>query len=194
MATLELILVRHAQSEWNAAGRWQGHADPPLSPEGLAQAEALAETLPAHGISRLIASDLQRARQTAAPWADRLGCRVELAPALRELDVGRWAGLTREEIERSEPELLREFESGDPTVRPGGGETRAELRARVRAFVSALAGEPRVRDETIGIVAHLGVLRGLVPGCTPANGEAIRIGARAALALRARELPSELSH
>ena len=70
-----------------------------------------------------------------------------------------------EEIRTAEPDLLAAFESGDPDVRPGGGETRRELRTRV---VAALIGlEPPAGD--VVCVTHLGVVRAAVPGAEPAN-------------------------
>jgi broad specificity phosphatase PhoE len=94
MPRLRLLCIRHAQSTWNAAGRWQGQADPPLSEQGLRQAEALAERLRGEGwpLRALLTSDLARARETAA----RLGAAFDLDPepwaALREADLGLWSG------------------------------------------------------------------------------------------------------
>src|SRR5580765_6857553 len=96
MATL--VLVRHAESTWNAEGRWQGHADPPLSDAGRAQAEALAEDLAGERFDAVYTSDLARAAQTAEIIARRFGLPAVSDPALREVDVGSWSGLTREEV------------------------------------------------------------------------------------------------
>jgi len=104
----ELLLVRHAESEWNATGRWQGHADPPLSPAGRAQARALAEAiaplLEARRPSLLVCSDLSRAIETARALGAACGLDPVPDPRLRELDVGSWSGLTEPEIRRSEAE------------------------------------------------------------------------------------------
>jgi len=182
----ELLLVRHAQSEWNALGRWQGQADPELSQTGLQQAEALAQRLVVEladtPIERLICSDLTRARQTAAAIGDRLGRDPETDPRLRELDVGCWAGLTREQIAARDPALLERFESDDPDARPGGGETRREIRVRARHVIEQiLAGS---RGPRILIVTHLGFLRALLPGVEPENASMIRIDAQSALEQR----------
>jgi broad specificity phosphatase PhoE len=178
----ELILIRHAQSEWNAAGLWQGHADPPLSDLGREQAAKLAEESADLDASCIYSSDLRRARQTAEPLAARLGLEVVVDPNFRELDVGRWSGLTREQIEARDPELLAAFESGVPTVRPGGGETRAELRQRARDRVALIAAEHP--GERIVVVTHLGFIRALLPGAEPTNASTMRVSVERALTAR----------
>lgn len=183
-ATATVVLVRHAQSEWNASGRWQGHADPPLSPEGEAQARALAERMRGRTASLLISSDLRRAVQTAAPLADVLGLEPRVDAALRELDVGRWSGLVRDEIEAMDPDALARFESGDPGFRPGGGESRAALRRRARRAIRRwLAEEPAGR---IVVVTHLGFIRALLPGEDPDNAQLVEVTAHDALTRRKR--------
>jgi len=171
--TTPLLLVRHGQTSWNAAGRWQGNGDPGLTDLGRDQAEALSRELTdRHGRPwrRIVSSDLSRARQTALILADALGLDVELDPRFRELDVGRWTGMTREEIEAREPDLLEDFESGDPQVRPGGGESRIEIRVRTRGALRDWT--TRHAGESMILVAHLGVIRALLPGHEPENGTA----------------------
>jgi broad specificity phosphatase PhoE len=169
-----MLLVRHGQTPWNARGLWQGHGDPGLTEEGMAQARALAETLAAQpdaGWSRVIASDLARAHATAAEVAARLGLPVEHDLRLRELDVGEWSGLSRDEIARLDPDTLRAFDRGEPSVRPGGGESRIEIRERTHAFVRELVD--RCKGESVIVVTHLGVIRALLPGARPGNVECI---------------------
>lgn len=100
-----LLLIRHGQSEWNADGRWQGQADPPLTDLGRAQARHAARSLGV--VDAIVASDLQRAAETAAIIAEELGVGpLVLEPGLRERDAGEWSGLTRAEIERDWPGYL----------------------------------------------------------------------------------------
>jgi probable phosphoglycerate mutase len=100
-----LLLVRHGQSEWNAAGRWQGQLDPPLSDLGRRQARAAATALGA--VDAVFSSDLQRAAETATIIATELGVLPVLVdPDLRERSAGEWEGLTRVEIERDWPGYL----------------------------------------------------------------------------------------
>lgn len=108
-----VLLVRHGQSEWNADGRWQGQADPPLTDLGRAQAHHAARSLGV--VDAIVSSDLQRAAETAAILAGELGVGpVVLDPDLRERDAGEWSGLTRSEIERDWPGYL----GPPPPVRP----------------------------------------------------------------------------
>ncbi|MCZ6465547.1 MAG: histidine phosphatase family protein [Proteobacteria bacterium] len=162
MNTTRFLLIRHAESAWNAAGRWQGHGDPPLSERGRRQAAALAERLAGEGLSSLLSSDLRRAFETAEILAMRLGLSLRTSPVFRELDIGSWTGLTRDELEARARADLATFEAGEPDFRPGGGESRSEIRARVRGGVEDLARrDPGAR---IGLVTHLGVIRALLPG------------------------------
>jgi len=155
-----LLLIRHAESSWNAAGRWQGHGNPPLSDRGRAQADALARQLAREAIDVLVSSDLRRAAQTAAIVGQARGLRPELNPRLRELDLGDWEGLTRDQIERTAGDVLRRFEAGDLDVRPGGGENLRELEQRAFSAVTELVDAHPGRR--LAIVTHLGVIRALL--------------------------------
>ena len=132
----------------------------------------------------LICSDLRRAVQTAAPVAAALGVEPDLDPLLRELDVGSWSGLRRPEIEAIDPETLVRFEAGEPTVRPGGGETRAEIRERAhRSMARRIAANP---DGRIVVVTHLGFIRALLPGEEPDNAGTIEVTGHDLLTRRAQ--------
>jgi broad specificity phosphatase PhoE len=168
-----LLCIRHAESTMNADGLWQGQANPPLSEDGREQARALAERLAGESLSMLVASDLRRARETAEIAGRLLGIATRLEPGLRELDVGDWTGLPREEIARRWPEDFARFRAGDLDVRAGGGETRRELRARVVAALRSL--QDSCRGERIAVVTHLGVIRTLAPGILITNAEWFRL-------------------
>ncbi|MBW1845263.1 MAG: histidine phosphatase family protein, partial [Deltaproteobacteria bacterium] len=86
MSETALLLIRHAESSWNAADRWQGHGDPPLSDRGVAQANALVSELAPEKLDIIVSSDLRRAAETAAILAEARGLRPLLNPRLRELD------------------------------------------------------------------------------------------------------------
>lgn len=166
------LLIRHAESLWNASGRWQGHADPPLSERGVAQAEALASRLAGEEADQLLCSDLQRACRTAAILGGVLGLAPVPDPRLRELDVGVWEGLTRAEIEARDPRALARFDAGEPTVPAGGAESRGAMRQRVRKAFRAIAeAHPHKR---IVVVTHLGVVQALLPGTELTNAGTVR--------------------
>ena len=168
-----LLCIRHAQSTMNAAGLWQGQANPPLSEEGREQAHALGEQLAGESLSVLVASDLRRACETAEIAGCRLGIATRLEPGLRELDVGDWSGLARDEIARRWPEDFDRFRAGDLDVRAGGGETRRELRERVVAALHSL--QQIYSGGRIAVVTHLGVIRTLSPGIQITNAEWFRL-------------------
>jgi broad specificity phosphatase PhoE len=151
-ATTHLLMVRHGQSTWNADGRWQGHADAPLSALGEAQAVAGAAAI--GSVDVVVASDLARAQRTAEIVADVLGIDpVELDPRLRERDAGAWTGLTRHEIEARWPGHLADWRT------PDGYEADHRLLVRVLAAMADL--HARHAGRRVFAVAHGGVLRAL---------------------------------
>ena len=170
------LLIRHAESAWNAEGRWQGQADPPLSPLGREQARAVARELAEAKLDVLLASDLSRALETARQVGEPHGLVPTPDPRLRELDVGRWSGLRREEIEALDADTLERFAAGDPDARPEGGETRREIRQRVRAAMAEIAAS--FAGRRVGVVTHLGVIRALLPGTELGNAEWVSVWAQ----------------
>jgi broad specificity phosphatase PhoE len=169
MAATTLFLIRHAQSQLNAQGRWQGLTDAPLSAQGLAQAQALERELAGERLDAVVTSPLLRALETARRVAAPHGLVPELEAELRELDVGEWGGLTRGEIAIRWPAELVQFDSGDADARPPGGESRRELGLRVGRAAMALV--LRHAGRRIALVTHLGVIAALLPGLRLGPGE-----------------------
>jgi 2,3-bisphosphoglycerate-dependent phosphoglycerate mutase len=93
----QLLLVRHGETDWNAAGRLQGHTDRPLSDYGREQARRLADDLAGEEFDAIYASDLARARETAEIVGTQLNLPILLDPDLREKNWGSWEGLTSTE-------------------------------------------------------------------------------------------------
>ena len=152
----DLLIVRHGESEWNAAGRWQGWADPPLSPTGEGQAEAAVESLRGLGLEAVAASDLQRARRTAEILAAGLGLGdVHVDEGLRERNVGDFTGLTRDEIDARWPGILAEWRAGRVQQAPNG--EGAEFLERVLAALDRVAD--RYAGRKVLVVAHGGLIR-----------------------------------
>ena len=183
MPTTRILLARHGETEWNRLGRWQGHADPPLNDTGRQQAETLAAQLDDDGISSVYSSDLRRASETAGIVAERLGLPVTEDPALREIDVGSWSGLTREEVRERYPEGFARWLAGDIGH---DGETREQLEDRVVGAVERIAqAHP---DEHVLVVTHGGAIRALRRHAAGDPGESLENGATFALALVEGEL------
>lgn len=167
--TLDLLLLRHGQSEGNELGRFGGHSATPLTALGRAQAEAAARALALEPpLSAIYASDLPRAVDTALPVQAVTGVRLETSPSLRERSVGAMTGLTFREAEQRFPIEYAAMMRRDPTSRPPEGETYAECAARARAFLDvAIARHPggRILVVAHGVMLHLTIasLLGLDP-------------------------------
>lgn len=145
----QLLLVRHGQSEWNADGRWQGQADPPLTELGREQARRAARAVGA--VDGVYASPLERAAVTAAIISDELGVGpLVTLGGLKERHAGEWQGLTRDEIEAAFPGYLAEGR------RPPGWEDDDEVEARVLGSLDAIAVQHPYG--TVLAVAHAGVV------------------------------------
>lgn len=127
-----LIVLRHGRTAWNAERRFQGQADPPLDDLGWEQARRAAEFVAGLRPAAIVSSDLRRAHQTAV----MLGAGCGLIPAtdrsLREVALGGWEGLRRDEAAARFPAEYTAW-AADTDVRRGGGETQAEAGARVAA-------------------------------------------------------------
>jgi broad specificity phosphatase PhoE len=155
-----LLLLRHAESEWNAQGLWQGLADPPLSPRGEEQATEAGRLLRPMGLTAVVSSDLRRARATAG----RIALELALAgpsgvdAGLREYDVGAWCGLTRPQIEAGWPGAIEDWREGRLFSTPGG-EQRDSFVARISTAVTRVALERP--DDTILVITHGGVIGAL---------------------------------
>jgi probable phosphoglycerate mutase len=152
----DLLIVRHGESEWNAAGRWQGWADPPLTAQGEAQARSAAVELEGMGFDAVASSDLRRANRTAELITEHLGLgAVDVDPGLRERNVGDFTGLTRAEIEARWPGVLAEWRKGQVERAPNG-EGR-EFLDRVLAALDRVA--TRHPSQRVLVVAHGGLIR-----------------------------------
>ena len=150
MAITDLLVVRHGQSEWNAIGRWQGHADPSLSELGRRQAFVAALSIGA--LDGIVSSDLLRAAETAAIISEQLGVGpVVVDDRLRERNVGEWTGLTRAEIDKRWPGWI------EAARQPEGFEDLDEVLARVLDALQAI--HEASPGGSLLVVTHGGVIR-----------------------------------
>jgi broad specificity phosphatase PhoE len=141
-----LLLARHGETEWNREGRWQGHADVMLNDRGREQARELANQIADEPIDVIYSSDSKRAHETALIVAEQRRMPVITDPGLREIDVGRWSGLTPDEIARCFPDMATH-----------DGETDAQHLARVvDAFRRIAIAE---RGRRVFVVSHGKTLR-----------------------------------
>lgn len=147
--------IRHGQSEWNAQNLWQGHSESPLSELGRRQAQALGRRLASGGyrFDKVFSSDLGRAHETARlSLPDR---EITVDPRLREIHFGVFEGRSLEQLEEAErAELTGWWRSPYQRALTGGGESMADLRARVEAWSAELDGVSQ-----IAVFTHGGVIR-----------------------------------
>lgn len=165
-----LLLARHGESDWNAERRWQGHADRPLDDRGRLQAEALAQRLADIDLDAVYSSDLRRARETATTVAETKGLEVRQIPDLREVDVGSWSGLTRNEARERFPEAYARWLDGGPGWIDG--ETYDEMAARVLGAVLTIARSHP--DGRVLVVSHGGPIRAIHASALGMNIHAYR--------------------
>jgi len=153
------LLLRHGQTPMSVQKRYAGRSDAPLTDVGVQQAAAAAKRLASAGIAVIVTSPLLRAVQTAQEVAAAVGAAVVTDDGFRETDFGAWEGLTFAEVRERWPAELAAW-LADPEVAPPGGESFAEVSARVTAalhrVLAARAGQ------TVLIVSHVTPIKTLV--------------------------------
>ena len=155
------LIVRHAETPWNEAGRIQGHTDIALSEMGFRQAESLRTRLATWEIHAAYASDMKRTMQTAQTILYGRNLSPHPSPELREFDYGHWEGMTYKEVEQSDPEGFAEMLRRTEDFAPAGGESLRDMVTRAGRFASRLR-TAYPNDETLIIMGHGGSLRVLL--------------------------------
>lgn len=165
-----ILLVRHAESDWNVENRFQGRADRPLTRRGREQAERLAEELARERLDGVYTSPLRRARQTAEIVAAHHGLEPVTVPELQEIDVGGWSGLSRAEVESGFPEAFRRWVGGGEGW--DDGETYPQMAQRVLAAIRRIAADnPNGR---VLVVSHGGPIRAIHAAAADMDVDAYR--------------------
>ena len=159
MTLRRLVLLRHGQTDYNVAGRMQGHLDSVLTAVGLEQAAVAAPALAALGPDRMVSSDLRRAADTAEVVGAACGLPVKFDARLRETHLGQWQGMTHSEVEAIYPGGIQSWRSS-PECAPPGGETRVEVATRAAQVVGELDA---AGHDTAVLCTHGGLIAGLTP-------------------------------
>lgn len=165
----EIVLLRHGETHWNRARRYQGHRDSPLTLIGIAQIRAAAltlrRTIGAPDRYQLWCSPLGRTKQSMAVLCEEMGLAFEAVrfdERLMECAYGRWEGLNLDEIGARYPEDVVARQKDKWGFAIPGGESYGAVAERVRAWLEALPAErPAI------VMGHSGagrVLRGLYTG------------------------------
>ncbi len=150
-------LIRHGETEWNIANKYQGKTDIPLSPKGIQQAEQLSKRLQSVKIDAIYSSDLKRAYDTGMKIAQKKEMKVHCMARLREIDFGEWEGYTIEQLQKIYGESYNNFLL-EPYNYPFPGEGSMEtVRQRIDEVIQKI-----LQNEcggSIAIVSHGGVLK-----------------------------------
>ncbi|MBM7867218.1 alpha-ribazole phosphatase [Heliobacterium gestii] len=155
-----VYLIRHGETEWNMARRYQGHSDVQLSEKGREQAQLLVRRLAGEKIDRVFASDLSRAVETARVIAEGHHTEVIVEPRFRECNFGAWEGLTFTEIEKAYPEEMKTWNTAPGKLQLPGGESFAIVQCRAHEAMMELV--KKHDNEGVAIVAHGGTIRTLL--------------------------------
>ncbi len=153
----KVVLIRHGQTEWNIAGKYQGQSDVVLSDKGIEQARCLAQNFPLEQLDAVYASDLSRALVTAEQVARHFGCVVQPEPSLREMNFGEWEGLTYKQIAAQWPEAMGTFFQRPDMLEIPGGEGFAVLQERAVKCIEEIVASNV--GKTVAVVAHGAILR-----------------------------------
>jgi len=159
MAKTQVFLVRHGETDWNLAGKIQGHQDSTLTATGIAQAQALAEHLQHQVFSAFYSSDLKRAQQTAYYIAQKNKHPIILNACLRERNLGIFQGLTKQAIRERFPQAFQAYQT-QPEFTIPQGESLQSFHQRCVTCLEQIAAHHL--GQSILIVSHGGVLTTLL--------------------------------
>lgn len=149
---MDLFLIRHGETEWNRVGRCQGVSDIELNEAGMSQAALLAQSLSDVSVSAVYSSDLKRALATAEAIAEYHGVDVVVEPALREMDQGRFEGLSFVKIKEEHRELLDRWRQSPELVTVPGGESLPDVQERAYRTIQKISVE--YNGKTVVVVSH----------------------------------------
>jgi probable phosphoglycerate mutase len=153
---MQLIVVRHGETEWNAEGRIQGHQDVALNERGERQVAAVARRLASARVDAVYSSDLRRTMQTAEHIAEALGKKIIQDQRLREWKLGVLETLIPNEAAEKEPEAYRIYMERDPELVVPGGESIRQRHERAIACVREI--DQKDPGERVVVVTHGGIV------------------------------------
>ncbi|MCB0221544.1 MAG: histidine phosphatase family protein [Chrysiogenetes bacterium] len=149
---MQLLLVRHGETDWNLEQRFQGVSDVPLCERGRAQAASLRAHLGDEGFDAVFASPLQRALETAEILSGLSREEIEVIPEIQEMNQGKLEGLTWKELLAEHPEIITRWMSEPVDLRIPGGETIREVASRMAAGLRSV--RERAHGRRVLVVSH----------------------------------------
>ncbi|MES2533159.1 MAG: histidine phosphatase family protein [Pseudomonadota bacterium] len=155
-SSTDLILIRHGETDWNRELRFQGHIDVPLNDTGHEQARRLGLRMAGEQVDVLLASDLLRTQQTAAPAAQQLSLEVITQAALREQNFGVAEGLRADDIRQLHPRAWEDWLEFRADHAMPEGESARQFHTRIIAALGRIAST--YTGQRVMVVTHGGVL------------------------------------
>lgn len=164
----EITFVRHAESEANRGGIWNGRSDGPLSEHGVAQLDKLGLRLANSNFDLVVSSPLERALRTAASFSDD----VVIDEEFIEMDLGRWEGWLFDEVQREDGDLLKQAVTDRVTPMGKTGESLDQAGGRIlNAIDKLVAAMPD--ESTAAVVTHGGILQTALHQYLPGDGQRV---------------------
>ncbi len=173
LSMLTIHIIRHGETDWNRARRFQGQTDVPLNQTGMMQARLVADVLRNEPLQAVVSSDLVRALDTAQVIAERHGLQVQKDTGLREMSFGEWEGLSHDDLRSGKwADLFSRYRKDSLAHRPPGAEHPDEALQRVRQSLQRILTH-RV-EGTVVLVAHGGSCRLLICAAIGAPADCAR--------------------
>lgn len=157
MSPRRLVLWRHGETDYNAAGRMQGHLDSALTPVGWNQARFAVPALARFSPDLVIASDLRRATDTATVLTEAIGVPLRIDKRLRETHLGEWQGFTGQQVDETYPGERARWRV-DATWAPPGGESRVDVAERAMEVVADLDQPNSDAGDAVLLATHGGLI------------------------------------
>lgn len=158
---MNIMLIRHGETDYNIEHRIYGHAQIPLNARGMTQARAVAQRLARTPLRCIYSSDLIRAYHTAQTIAAHHHIDVQVDARIREVDVGAWEHLTEADVASGYPQRYAEFRERPGDTAYFDGESFAQVQQRALQFLHHCIATHQ-HDDTLCIVCHAGTISALI--------------------------------
>ncbi|MFN7065448.1 MAG: phosphoserine phosphatase PspA [Aquificaceae bacterium] len=156
---VKLYIIRHAESQWNPIGRYQGWLDPDLSERGKEQASLLREHFKNIDLNAVYSSPLKRTMGTALSLVKGRGLEVIPENRVIEIDHGHWSGMLVEEVQEKFPEQFRQWLEEPQKVSFEGGESLLQVYERVKDFLDYV--KEKHWGQRIAVISHTVPIRAM---------------------------------
>ncbi len=156
---VKLYIVRHAESEWNPIGRYQGLLDPGLSERGKRQANLLAKEFLSMDIAAIYSSPLKRTMDTATPLSESKNIQIIAEKRIIEIDHGVWSGMLVEEVKQEYPEDFEKWIKEPHKIKFPEGESLIDVYERVKEFLYEI--KQKHWNQTVFVFSHTVPIRAM---------------------------------